>query len=217
MSSILKDLLDPYNIPYFLTLGAYVIHEMLGLRLVLAAAHMGFLILAVFDQHAAGILWNILFFSINTWHTSRLLWARRKVRFEPVMEELYQTVFSPLTRSEFRQFWNQGDDEVRTGEVWLAEGTEPLSLGLVVEGLVLVEKGGAELNRLQSGRFFAEMGYLTRHPASATIRSSGAVRCRLWPYAVLELLERDHAEFWSKFQGILGREMAQKIAEQNPR
>lgn len=210
-------LFDPYNLPYLLTLGAYIIHEMLGLRLVLAGAHLGYLVLAVTGGHTAGVFWNVLFLGINLWHAGRLLWSRRRVRFEPAVEALYQGVFSVLTRSEFLQFWNQGEPAGPRSGVWLAEGSPPSALVLVVEGAVTVEKGGAELNRLGPGRFFAEMGYLTRQPASATVRAPEPMTGRTWAYPLLEVLERDHPELWAKLQGVLGREMARKIAEQNPR
>lgn len=206
---------DPYNLPYLLTLGAYVIHEMLGLRSVLAAAHLGYLVLAITGGHQAGVFWNVLFLSINLWHVGRILWARRKITFEAEVEALYQQTFSLLTRLEFRQFWNLGKEAQQQG-VWLDEGQLPDCLSLVVEGQVLVTKGEGELNRLSPGRFFAEMGYLTRRGASATIQSTQVVRCRQWAYSVLEGIERDHTELWAKLQAILGREMAQKIAEQNP-
>jgi CRP-like cAMP-binding protein len=190
---------------------------MLGLRLVLAGAHAGFLILAVTGNHPAGVLWNTLFLSINLWHAFGLLWARRSVQFSAGIEALYSSTFRVLPRRDFLEFWNQGQEEgPRTGP-WLREGERPDSLFLVVDGTVVVEKDGAELNRLSSGRFFAEMGYLTRQPASASLRSEQPVVVRRWSYALLERWERDRPELWTQLQAVLGREMAWKIAEQNPR
>lgn len=213
----LSVVLDPYNLPYLLTLGAYIIHEMLGLRLVLAGAHLGFLILALTGGHTAGAVWNTLFLSINLWHALRLLWQRRRIAFEAQTEALYQGTFAALSRSEFLAFWNLGTASGPESGTWLEEGAVPQALVLVTAGTVLVEKGHQELNRLQAGRFFAEMGYLTRQPASATVRSLGPVAARTWPYPLLERLEREDPDLWSKLQGVLGREMARKIAEQNPR
>lgn len=210
-------LLDPYNLPYLLTLGAYIFHEMLALRLVLAGAHTGFLILAVTGSHPAGVVWNLLFLGINAGHAGRLLWARRRLRLPPEAEALYRRVFATLTRRQFLEVWNLGDDRPGVSGVWLAEGERPSALALVVEGEVVIEKGGRELNRLGPGRFAAEMGYLTRQSASATVTAPGPVRLRTWDYPVLERIERGQPELWSLLQGILGREMAAKIAEQNPR
>jgi len=208
---------DPYNLPYLLTLFAYIIHEMLGLRLVLAGAHLGYLVLAVTGGHMAGIFWNVLFLALNLWHAGKLLWARRKIRFEPTVEALYNETFASLNRREFLEFWNQGESVGPQEGVWLAEGHAPTALALVTSGTVLVEKNAAKLNQLGPGRFFAEMGYLTRQPASATIRSAEPVTAKLWAYPLLERVERDNPDLWVKLQGVLGREMARKIAEQNPR
>jgi len=210
-------LLDPYNLPYLLTLGAYVFHEMLALRLVLTGAHAGFLFLALTGGHPAGAVWNTLFVGINAWHVGRILWARRRLRFAPEAEALYRTVFASLTRAQFLEVWNQGEDRTGVTGVWLAEGDRASALGLVVEGTLVIAKGGRELNRLGPGRFVAEMGYLTRQPASASVTAPGPVRLRCWDYPVLERIERDQPDLWSLLQGVLGREMAAKIAEQNPR
>lgn len=210
-------LLDPYNLPYLLTLGAYIFHEMLALRLVLTGAHTGFLVLALTGDHPAGAVWNTLFVAINAGHVARILWSRRSVKFAPEVEALYQRVFTTLGRRRFLGFWNRGRDEASVGPVWLAEGQGPRALGLVVGGTARIEKAGVELNRLGPGRFVAEMGYLNRQPASATVADAGGLVLRCWDYPVLEEIERDEPELWSLLLGVLGREMATKIAEQNPR
>ncbi len=215
---LFKDILaDNYSIPYLLTLFAYIIHEMLGLRLILLGAHAGYFYLAITGNHPAGIFWNGIFIIINGYHVIKIILSRRVIHFEPEVEDLYTSVFSSLSRNDFKTFWNLGKEEILENEIVLAEGDAPTALGLIKSGHVLVEKSGALLNRLGPGRFFAEMGFLTRQKASATIRTVEISVFHFWDYEVLDPFFHKFPDIFHGLQGILGREMAQKIAEQNPR
>jgi len=190
---------------------------MLGLRLVLLAAHLGYFVLAFKGPHWTGLFWNAIFLVINGYHIVKILRSRRVIRFEPDVEQLYQQVFKDLGRADFLKFWNLGTAHEVHDSVVLAEGDAQKELCLVFKGSVLVEKGGGLLNTLGPGRFFAEMGYLTRQPASATIRVGDDAVLHAWAYDALDSFTHKYPDIWHSMQGVLGRDMARKIAEQNPR
>lgn len=210
-------LADPYNIAYLLTLLAYIIHDVLWLRVVLLGAHTGFLVLSLVHHHTPGLIWNPLFIAINAYHIARLAWGRRTIRFSSEMEYHYKMTFALLSRFDMVRFWTMGREETWHKQTVIEEGKPPHLLIFILEGTLAICKGGKILARLGAGRFAAEMGYLTGAPASADIIAEGPMKARVWDYAVLDRIQHKDLDLFSRIQGILGKELARKVLDNNPR
>lgn len=215
-NDVLTFLTDPYNIAYLLTLLAYIIHDVLWLRVILLGAHTGFLILALIHAHTTGLIWNPLFIAINAYHIAKLAWARRSIRFSPEIEAHYQNAFSLLSRSDMLRFWNMGTEITWEGQTVLEEGKSPGKLIFILEGQLLIKKDGTTLAELAPGRFAAEMAYLTGSPASADVHAKAKVRAQVWDYAILDRIQHKDLDLFSRLQGVLGKELARKVIDRNP-
>ena len=207
---------DLLNIGYGFNFLAFFLKDILWLRLAAFSAQTTFIILGLIYGNHTGAIWNALFLGGNSVNIAMILWARRKVSFSPEVEHLYHHYFSLLTRPEMRMFKKRAREEVREGVI-LQDGMVPTALFFLMSGTVEVRKSGIQVSSLGQGRYFGEMAYLTGNPATADVIAASPTKFLVWDYSVLNDIKKRSPHLWIKIQGLLGRDLVQKVADNHPR
>lgn len=155
--------------------------------------------------------WNMLFFTINTYQVIRLIRERRPITLPEYLQDLYNNVFSVMSRKEFLFFWHMGTIKEITDGLIIKQGEHQDELLLVLSGTVDVIKNGTNLAKLSRGSFIAEMSFLTGETATADIKPVDEVRYIAWSQEKIKHLDQINPELLIKIQNILGKDLVEKI------
>lgn len=200
---------------YLLMLLALIARDILWLRLILMCAQT---LLGAYGVHIGNMpmaFWNFVFVGINVIRVVGLLSERRPIRLPRDMDLIYRQIFAAMSRREFLFLWELGDPREYQGQQLIREGAKQTELVLLLDGEVVVRKGGQEITRLGRGKFVAEMSFVTGEPASADVIADGPVRCLAWPQEKLHHLERLNPALLVKLQRILARDLSGKVKASN--
>lgn len=123
----------------------------------------------------------------------------------PLLRPLQPAERAALAATMTERRFPAGSEIVRQGE-------EGLSLYVVLEGEVLVERAGTstegmELATIGAGGFFGEMTVIDGLPRSATVRAKTAVRCALLPRWGLEQAVRANPAVALEMLAVLSRRL----------
>ncbi len=125
--------------------------------------------------------------------------------------------FPMLNPGQFRRLYRAGQDQRVDAVTVLTEaGTRPDRLFYVVEGKVLLDKGGAE-TALDVPLFIRELAFLTYLPATATVRIEAGARYLSWPGGDLRRLLARSSELNVALQAEFNRDLVGKVARSLPR
>lgn len=207
-------LMDPTNIAYIFSFVGLMVKDILFLRFLLLSSHMTWFILGFLTGNTTNIIWHGVFIGINSWRTGLILWERRKIDLPLELEGLYQEFFSDFTRKEVLTLWDLGQGQSPDAALIEAGDPQP-SLSFIVEGQAEVLVAGQSVSLLRRGQFIGEMSFITGQPASAQVIPHGPLRVHSWDREVLGGLKKTKPAFWSKVQGLIGKDLVQKISEKN--
>lgn len=192
----------------------YLVRDQLALRLLLLAGTL--LYIAYYIFYPATPLWDAALWSLvmavaNTLLIVLLLRERTGWAMSPD-EHLLFNAFQPLSPGQFRRLMKAGT--IRTAERDLlitVEGEHPERLYYVLEGEVLILKGG-RLFDYPPGAFIGELAFVTGRPATATVKVSPGARYMVWECETLERLVERHPAMLPALNRLLVRDMAEKIS-----
>lgn len=202
------------NIGYALMLIALLARDILWLRGILVLAQSTFIAYGVVNDLPPAVYWNALFILINGYQIAHILAERRAVALPQHLRDLYETKFAALTRNEFQHFWDWGEiNEYESGIIY-REGDDHDEVILILAGEVRIVRRGRELARLGPGDFLGEISFLTGRSASADSIADGYVQYIGWNKERLWHLQEKKPDLLIKIQGILSREVTEKLTRQ---
>jgi hypothetical protein len=199
------------NLGYFFMFLALTAKDILLLRSILILGQLSLVSFGYFSDNLYVSFWNVLFFGINSFQIARLLRERTKIELPAELTDLYERVFSSMSRREFLTFWNMGRTERREGDQMIREGEHQRELVLILSGTFNVVKGIEVIAKLNRGSFIAEMSFLTGDPASADVFANGPVEYIVWNQEKLRNLNQINPQLFIKFQNVLAKDLADKI------
>ncbi len=199
------------NLGYFFMFLALAVKDILLLRSILILGQLSLVSFGYFSGNLYVSFWNVLFFGINSFQIARLLRERRNIELPAEFTDLYQQVFTSMSRREFLMFWNMGRTETREGDQMIREGEHQRELVLVLSGVFNVVKGSDIIAKLTRGSFIAEMSFLTGDPASADVFANGPVEYIVWNQEKLRNLNQINPQLFIKIQNVLAKDLADKI------
>lgn len=199
------------NLGYFFMFLALTAKDILLLRSILILGQLSLVSFGYFSDNLYVSFWNVLFFGINSFQIARLLRERTKIELPAELTDLYERVFSSMSRREFLTFWNMGRTERREGDQMIREGEHQRELVLILSGTFNVVKGSEVIAKLNRGSFIAEMSFLTGDPASADVFANGPVEYIVWNQEKLRNLNQINPQLFIKFQNVLAKDLADKI------
>ncbi len=199
------------NLGYLLNLLALAVKDVLWLRAVLIPAQLSFIGWGLSAGLVPPVAWNVVFLSINTVQIVRIIRERRPIELPSELVDLYESVFRSMRPREFLLFWETGTQRRVVDAPIVREGEAPEALLFIISGTARVVKGGRGIATLSRGSFAAELSFLSREPASADVVAEGAVEFNSWRQDKLRRLRKIDPALYVKIQGILGRDVTDKI------
>jgi CRP-like cAMP-binding protein len=199
------------NLGYALMLLALMVRDILWLRGILVAAQFSLAIYAFVTASTSVMFWNSLFVIINAVQIVRILRERRPVRIPPDVIDLYENVCSLMSPRAFLDFWHMGVMHTVQDDVIIRKDEPQKELSLILSGTVVVMKEGRVISQISRGSFIAEMSFFTGNVASADVMAKGRVQYIAWRQDGLDSLKRSNPPLFIKIQGVLGKDLIEKI------
>jgi hypothetical protein len=199
---------------------SYVMRDIKWLRIITIVAMVGDLFV-YYNIRAGSPLWvqfgmSGLIIVINAVMLF-FLWQEKQARHFPGDAGwLYEHVFGPLTPGEFRRVLKLGRwSHLQEGEFVLRKGAVVDQVGFVVDGRLDATWGDTLLNTVAPGGLVGEISYLTGKTASADVSAGTDTRLFVLTHSVLAQIKLERPDLHTKLMYVLGREVAQKLANAN--
>src|SRR5882724_13012177 len=204
-----------------LTLLAYLVRDILWLRLLTIAASLAGIIFNYYVPATplwAVIYWNVIFIAINAVQIGIIIKERSGVHFSEEEKELYETLFQNFAPFEFMKLLRLGKWlEARKGQALTVEA-EPLhSVMLIYNGLVSVEAGGRQIGQMKDGSLLGEVSFITEGAATATVRALEPTRYLSWSKQDLRRLLSRNPSMKFAMDTVFSKELSKKLARSSAR
>ena len=168
--------------------------------------------LLYYEPHWLIIQWNAIFILIHLFRLSSTYLQRFDIHFTPEERKLYESVFTTLTKAEFKKLtriaaWKE-----------LASGTRIVSQGEKINALRVVSQGKARVlvndqlvAHVHAGGFIGEVGFLSDGLASATVVAEGPMTVMIWTSHQFQAILDRNPLLNAKTQQIFGTDLVQKL------
>ena len=204
---------------YILTAAAFLLRDILWLRLLAIAANLCVALAAYragMDPHWVIVAWAALFVAINLGHSCWLIYERYLQRLTDEEQGLYDCCFQALDRVSVRKLLRRGEwIDFAPQENLARQGIHLDRLLLISSGEAAVLLGGKIVARLAPGKFVGEISFLSGDMTTAMVVATGPVRCLAWKKARLEKLLARQPELVNVFYAAVGKDLATKVAHHN--
>lgn len=197
------------NAAYIVFLGSLVIRDVLWLRVIMSSASVLAISYAFLIDNPSMLAWNTIFLTINVYHIARIMMERRPIVFSGALEEIYQSCFDNMSRRDFLNFWNFGQELSLVNGRVCTEGKQPDKLFYITSGEAEVRQEGKLVVTRQRMDFIAELSFFTGQPASADVIINGKVLA--WTRDKLEDLKKIKPDLIRELRESIGRGVCQKL------
>jgi hypothetical protein len=204
-----------YSIAALFSCSAYVLGNILWLRILLVIASTLYIIsgLSLGITSMAG--WNSAYLAINMYHVIVLLLDRVTINLPPETRKIYHHYFSIMSTREFRKII-MINEFCRFQDKTIIRETETTDkLFIVLHGQVDIVKSKQSIASLQAGDLIGEMSFMSKEPASASALARGVVECAYWSHDDLEKLKVKNRNAYNRFISIIGCDLVRKLKRKN--
>lgn len=201
-------LLNAYYI--FLTL-ALMAKEILWLRVIMILAGISIINYGLILGNDTIVIWNAVFLAINIVQVIRIMNERKPINLPDDIKDIYENIFTDVTKKEFFYFWNTGKTVDFMNERICTSGKVQKELYLIIDGSVKVKRNENEIAVLTRGSFVAEMSFLTGEPASADVFTEGKSTLIAWSQEKLKNLKILNPNLYIRLQNILSKDLTKKL------
>ncbi|MEH6629957.1 MAG: cyclic nucleotide-binding domain-containing protein [Halopseudomonas aestusnigri] len=209
------------SIGFLLTLIAFVISDILWLRVFTIVAKFAMAIAALLPD--SGPMWlsfagNMLLIAINVAHSTLLVLERRRSCLSNEEQQLKDKAFPSMERVFVKRLFAAAVwCDLERGDTLLVEGECPDKLFLFLEGQAFVSVRHKRIGKIGPGQFVGEMSFLTGQSAGATVVIREPSRCLVWQRDVVERLYKKDHDLQMILTAAIGVDLAGKIILQNQR
>lgn len=162
------------------------------------------------------IQWNVLFITVNCYHITLALLARRQIRISEVEEFVWGRNFQSMTRVEFKRLLKCGHTRTYHPGQKLIEKDDNLgAIFLVLEGEASVSMQGLTVARLSKGEFIGEMSFLTGQPTRADVVISKTAKIHYWDNDELRVFFSKNPMLLGKFHSAIGNQLIGRLIEKS--
>ena len=213
------------HLGFALTAGAWLVRDILLLRLLAIASYLVFSIFLLTTQAAPSLTylsWYALFLAINAVQAAQLFYDRRLRRMSLEDRQLACEVFPALDPLAVKRLFAMARRaQVDSPHTLTREGQRSRFVYLIAEGAADVAIAGRRVATLGRGRFVGEIGLIANRPANATVSidpPAGTVtRLLVWRQSDLRTkLERDEL-LRGAILAAIGSDLAAKLECHNLR
>ncbi len=204
---------------YILTAAAFLLRDILWLRLLAIAANVCVGLAAYragMDPHWVVVAWAVLFVAINLGHSCWLIYERYLQRLTDEEQSLYDCCFQALDRVSVRKLLRRGEwIDFAAKDCLVRQGIHLDRLLLLSSGEAAVLLGGKIVARLKTGKFIGEISFLSGDISTAMVVATEPVRCLAWEKDPLDRLLARQPDLVNVFYAAVGKDLAAKVAHHN--
>ena len=200
-----------YNVAAALGFVAYLMTNVLWLRLLLVAGAAVYIAAGLVLGIDSMIGWHIAYGLINLFQIVLLILDRRTTGLPEPVRVLYSDRFSAIKPREFRRLIETNREEASGACTFLREGDENSRLMLITDGELDVVKNGAVISRLVAGDFVGELSVISGKPVIADVVAKSDFRFVYWDKNDLTRLESRNLSLYNRFMMSVGRNIIDKL------
>ncbi len=202
------------HIGSFLLLLAYLVRDQILLRAVIILGTIFYIVYYILMEAPlwSALLWNVSFVVINLIMIVVIYSDKTSFVMSEKEAKLYQ-VFYTLSPGEFKKLlkiadWFDGSSE----EKITTEGEIPSRLYFIINGEALIARDDKKFI-VGPNVFIGELAYLTKKPATATVKLTDKVVAISWKTTSLTKLLASNPQMKIAFDGLLNQDLAAKLAK----
>ena len=202
------------HIGSFLLLLAYLVRDQILLRAVIILGTIFYIVYYILMEAPlwSALLWNVSFVVINLIMIVVIYSDKTSFVMSEKEAKLYQ-VFYTLSPGEFKKLlkiadWFDGSSE----EKITTEGEIPSRLYFIINGEALIARDDKKFI-VGPNAFIGELAYLTKKPATATVKLTDKVVAISWKTTSLTKLLASNPQMKIAFDGLLNQDLAAKLAK----
>jgi hypothetical protein len=200
-----------YNIAAGLGFIAYLLTNVLWLRILLVAGACFYIATGLVLNLGSMVGWHVGYAIINLGHVVVLLFNNSATGLPESIRGLYSEKFSSLRPREFKRLLKINKMIRSSGGEILKQGKLNENLFLITAGEAVVLKNGLEIARLNPGDFIGEMSILTGKPVSADVIVEYDLDYAFWTKQDLDKLEKRNLSLYNRFMMAVGHNLIEKL------
>ncbi len=191
---------------------ALLLKKILWLRIVMIFAGISMICYGISINENSTTRWYILFVIINLVQIFRILKSKKEININENIIDIYDNIFSEMTKREFIHFWKEGKKlSALKSETLCKQDVMQGDIILVLTGKLSVFKNDILIAELHRGNFAAEMGYLSNSPATADVIAETNMTYMSWNRVYFENLKSSNLSLYHKLEQIFSKDLIEKI------
>ena len=204
-----------YSIAAFFSFSAYLLKDILWLRILLVFAAIVYIITGISLGITSMIGWNSAYLVINLFHVIMLLLDKSTINLPDETKYVYHQVFEGMSTREFKKLITINKFEIAIDEQLFQEGKKTSKLMMLLEGKVDVVKSDKYVTSLYSGDLVGEMSFMSKDLASASVYAVDNVLYAYWSHQDLARLKIKNNDIYNKFINVIGQDLVKKLNNKN--
>ncbi len=207
------------HLAFLLIAVSFLVRDIFWLRLlsiVASAFGMTYYYLVPSEPLWLVINWNLAFVSVNLFQLGRIIYERREITLSAEHQELYETVFSLFSPTEFLKLMRLAQwQESEANEVLVEAGQTAEHIYLIYSGVAEVSKQGQTICELKDGAFIGEISFLSSGLTTASVKWLSPARYLRWEQTDLAALRQRNPHLHFTLQSVLGQDLTRKLQRQD--
>ena len=203
------------HLNYILTICAYMVKDMLKLRILAIFAGCCGIVYSLFYTNSilwVELIWETAGISVNSFHIIRLLRERNNLFLTKEEAELYNGLFHMMNVFDFKKLISHGVwTEFEENETIINEGQSVSKISVIGSGMAEIISGKRVVAHCQKGALLGEMSYVTGEPATATVRAAEKTRCLQWDHDKLRTISAKNSALLQGFQIAMNENLIRKL------
>ncbi len=204
-----------YSIAALFSLSAYLLSNMLWLRIFLVLAAIVYIITGVSLGITSMVGWNSAYLAINLYHITLLLLDKSTINLPEGTKDIYQQFFSSMSTREFKKIISTNQFCTVRSEKLIDEGETTDKLFIILKGKVSIERSEKIIALIEPGAFIGEMSFMSNEPAAASAIAVETVQYAYWKHDDIEKLKQKNINSYNKLISIIGRDLVRKLNQKN--
>ena len=204
-----------YSIAAAFSCSAYLLRNILWLRILLVLASTIYIISGVNLGITSMIGWNTAFLLINTYHIILLILDKVTINLPDNTASIYRQYFSTLSTREFKKLIVSNHFISVKNEAIIRQSEVTDKIYIILNGYVDIVRSNSAIASLGEGDMIGEMSFMTKDPASAQAIARGEVLCAFWTHDDMDKLKLKNINLYNKFIAIIGCDLVRKLKRKN--
>ena len=200
-----------YNVAAGLGFFAYLLTNVLWLRILLIIGACFYIVAGVVLGLNSMIGWHIAYVLINLGHVIILLLNNHVTSLPESVRMLYSEKFSAIKPREFKKLIAINPEAEVDSVTVLEQGQNNSFLYLITEGEMLINVDQVNVARIGKGDFFGEMSFLSNSAATSDVVADGKVRYIQWSKADMRSIQQRNLSLYNRFMMAVGLNVVEKL------